>query len=194
MRSTLVGVDEVGRGPLAGPVAVGVVALGAGFDMTLLHGVRDSKQLSEKKRDEWEAKAAAWQSDGLLTYTVGFASASTIDREGIAVVIRQLVARGLEGLEVDSSLARVLLDGSLSAPKHFIQETIIGGDDSKPVISLASIVAKVARDRHMQELEVLYPQYGLAKHKGYGTVLHIKAIRTHGLTPEHRRSFCGNFI
>lgn len=186
----VLGVDEAGRGPLAGPVSVGVVAVPEGFDVALeFPGVADSKKLSEKKREKifemLEARAAL----GDVRYVVELESAAAIDEEGIAVVIRRAITRGVNALAPDASLARVLLDGSLKAPAEYVQETIIGGDATVPLISLASIAAKVTRDRLMVELAREYPGYGLEGHKGYGTKAHYEALMEQGLSAIHRRSF-----
>lgn len=189
----LLGVDEAGRGPLAGPVAVGVVAVPEGFDVGAeFPGVADSKALSEKKRERifemLEARAGSAGAGG-IAFTVEMGSAAEIDECGIAVVIRELVARGVRTLAPGAGQAYVRLDGSLKAPEEYAQETIIGGDASVPLISLASIAAKVSRDRLMVALAGEYPQYGFEKHKGYGTKAHYAALAAHGLSPIHRRTF-----
>ncbi len=186
----VIGVDEAGRGPLAGPVAVGIVMVREGFDVAKeFPGVADSKKLSEKKREALFAMLKARVARGDARYTVEFESADAIDREGIAVVIRRAIARGVNALAPDAALVRVLLDGSLKAPPEYAQETIIGGDASVPLISLASIAAKVSRDHLMLELAEKHPEYGFDKHKGYGTAAHYAALRACGLSVIHRRSF-----
>ncbi len=186
----LIGVDEAGRGPLAGPVAVGLVSVPEGFDVALeFKGVKDSKQLSEKKREQLFYLLEERAKRGDLRYQVELESAEAIDREGIAVVIRRALARGLGSLAPDSALVRVELDGGLKAPPEYAQETIIRGDETVPLISLASIAAKVTRDRLMTELAREYPHYGFEMHKGYGTKAHYEALREHGLSVVHRRSF-----
>jgi ribonuclease HII len=189
----VIGIDEAGRGPLAGPVAVGVVVVPYDFDWRLIPGVKDSKKLSEKKREAIYERATEMKTQGALRFAAGFASAHIIDTRGISSAIRSVIQRLLSGLSLDPADCIVLLDGSLRAPDIYVhQSTIIGGDDSEPVISLASICAKVSRDRLMTKLDNQYPQYGFIKHKGYGTAAHISALRTHGLSPEHRISFCKN--
>ncbi len=186
----MLGVDEAGRGPLAGPVAVGVVAVPEGFDVAAeFPGVADSKKLSEKKREEVFAMLEARVAQGDARYRVEFEDAGAIDKEGIAVVIRRAVSRGVNVLAPDAALVRVQLDGALRAPPEYAQETIINGDELIPLISLASIAAKVTRDRLMRELAKEYPQYGFEKHKGYGTRAHYDALGNHGLCAIHRRSF-----
>jgi ribonuclease HII len=120
---------------------------------------------------------------------VEFESAETIDREGIATAVRRALWRGVNALAPDAALVKVMLDGSLKAPPEYAQETIINGDELVPLISLASIAAKVSRDRLMLELAKEYPQYGFEKHKGYGTAAHYEALKKYGLSAIHRRSF-----
>jgi len=188
----MLGVDEAGRGPLAGPVAVGVVAVPEDFDVALeFPGVADSKKLSEKKREKIFEILETRVASGDTHYTVEFESAETIDREGIAIVIRRAVARGVNTLasNVGFTKSNILLDGGLKAPPEYVQETIINGDELIPLISLASIAAKVTRDRLMKKLSLQYPQYGFEQHKGYGTALHYKMLKKHGPCILHRRSF-----
>ncbi|MDB5187559.1 MAG: rnhB [Candidatus Kaiserbacteria bacterium] len=190
-----IGIDEAGRGPLAGPVSVGIVVIPQGFDWTQIENVRDSKKLSEKKRDAVFAQVKEMAANKLLMYSVGFSSAEMIDAHGIVRAIQSAMARALKNLPVDPADCEVLLDGSLVAPAHFTnQRTIIGGDDSEPSISLASICAKVSRDALVVRESSNYPQYGLDIHKGYGTKMHLENIKKHGLSPFHRRSFCKNIM
>lgn len=194
-----IGVDEAGRGPLAGPVAVGVVAVSEGFNVAKeFPGVADSKKLSEGKREKIFAMLEARVALGDARSVVEFGTASAIDARGIAVVVREAVARGVRSLaplpnpprfNLGISDVVVLLDGALHAPSEYRQQTIIGGDESVPLISLASIVAKVSRDRLMRELAAQYPAYGFDQHKGYGTKAHYAALAAHGLSAIHRRSF-----
>lgn len=192
----MLGVDEAGRGPLAGPVAVGVVAVAKGFDVAKeFPGVADSKKLSEKKREEIFEMLVARAALGGARYTIEYGAASDIDTRGIAVVVREAVARAIRALsqDVGHSMsymnAQVLLDGALRAPPEYRQQTIISGDALVPLISLASIAAKVSRDRLMRSYDRQFPVYGFAAHKGYGTKAHYEAIRKHGLSAIHRRSF-----
>jgi ribonuclease HII len=186
----MLGVDEAGRGPLAGPVSVGVVAVPEGFDVAKeFPGVKDSKKLSERKREKifemLETRAAL----GDVRFTVEFESAETIDNEGIAVAVRRALWRGVNKLAPDSALVYIQLDGTLRAPPEYSQETIINGDELVPIISLASIVAKVSRDRLMLDFAKKYPEYIFEKHKGYGTALHYEMLKKHGPCDIHRRSF-----
>lgn len=191
----LVGVDEVGRGPLAGPVAVGAVRISQNFDWSQLIGVRDSKKLSEKARETIFERALELQQSNQLHFAVCTSSASYIDTYGIVPAIKRALAESLTRLELNPEACTILLDGSLAAPAEYIhQETIIRGDDSEPVISLASIVAKVTRDRLMNSLAPKYPAYGFERHKGYGTSSHLEAIAQSGLSDIHRTSFCAKAL
>jgi ribonuclease HII len=190
----VLGVDEAGRGPLAGPVAVGAVCAPEGFDfLTEFPGLNDSKKLSEKKREALFARLVECTEAGTIQVAVVLKSAKEIDGRGIAVVIRDAVAEAVEKLLPDAKAGKVWLDGSLKAPIKYEQETVIGGDALIPAIMLASIAAKVSRDRHMVRLAAKYPEYGFEGHKGYGTKAHIQAIRERGLSDLHRLSFCKNF-
>lgn len=186
----LLGIDEAGRGPLAGPVSVGAVAVAEGFDVAKeFPGVADSKKLSEKKREALYELLAARAAEGSVRFAVEFESAATIDTEGIATAVRRALDRAVARLAPDAALAHIRLDGSLKAPPEYSQETIIGGDASVPLISLASIAAKVERDRLMRKLAEDFPQYGFEIHKGYGTRAHYDALGEFGLCAIHRRSF-----
>lgn len=190
MARFLIGVDEAGRGPLAGPVAVGCIALPASFAIEeMFPGVADSKQLSPRKREEIYKKVQYFQKIGALRYTVVFSSAQKIDRVGITKAVREAVHKGVEALAPEPEDFMVLLDGLLSAPQHYEQKTIIRGDQTEPVISLASIVAKVRRDRLMVRLARKYPKYQFDIHKGYGTKAHRAALRKYGPCAVHRTSW-----
>lgn len=198
MKRYLIGIDEAGRGPLAGPVAVGVFAVRSKAVLKNFKGVKDSKQLSEKQREEWFRLIQIHAKEGIVKYAVSMSSSEVIDTQGIVHAIRSALNRCLKRLErhefatIDS---RILLDGSLYAPDRYInQKTIIDGDAKEPIIALASICAKVTRDRKMKRLGKEYPYHGFEIHKGYGTKAHYKAIKKHGLTPDHRRSFLTNFF
>jgi ribonuclease HII len=211
VKNWLIGIDEVGRGPLAGPVVVGAMLVPADFDWALLPGVTDSKKLSEKKREVIYKQALALAASGKLWFAVAEESAQMIDDVGIVLSIQSALAQALAEVltaanknlpraalgshvpevPLGPEMVRVLLDGGLRAPAEFIhQETIIKGDAKEPVIGLASIMAKVLRDREMVRLGAEYPGYGLAAHKGYGTVDHRAAIRKQGLSAIHRATFC----
>jgi ribonuclease HII len=188
----IVGIDEAGRGPLAGPVTVGLVKIPADFDWVRVPGVNDSKKISEKKREVIFKIAKELEKQGLIEYSVKSVSAKSIDEKGIAAAIKRAIESGITELELDSESCQIKLDGSLKAPEIFTQETIIGGDGKEAVIGLASIMAKVTRDSYMMKQAELYPEYGLAQHKGYGTKAHREAIVQYGFTPIHRRSYCKN--
>lgn len=192
MRHFLIGVDEAGRGPIAGPVAVGIIVAPKNFDISkAFPGVADSKKLSKKKREEiftlLERRSSKIPS---LRYVVIFASAKVIDAKGITYAVQSSINKGITLLAPEPYGYMVLLDGLLHASPKYRQQTIIGGDVTEPIISLASIAAKVVRDRLMEKLAKKYPDYGLEQHKGYGTPKHYEAILKLGLSPVHRRSYC----
>ncbi|PIR82127.1 ribonuclease HII [Candidatus Kaiserbacteria bacterium CG10_big_fil_rev_8_21_14_0_10_59_10] len=187
----LIGIDEAGRGPLAGPVAVAAVMVPKYFDWRQVEGARDSKQMSQQARERVYRRMRALERLGALRTAVSFSPASVIDSHGIAHAIRSALEQSMAKLNADPAECDVRLDGLLSAPAQFgVQRTIVGGDDSEPVISLASIAAKVRRDRFMVRLARAHPAYGFEQHKGYGTVMHREAIRREGFCSEHRTTFC----
>jgi len=191
----IVGIDEVGRGPLAGPVTVCACVVAYNFDFNLFKGIKDSKKLSLQKREEWFVKISDLKKIGNLNFALTSVSAREIDNIGIAVAIKKALDNSLEKLSLEPKSALIKLDGALKAPEKFImQETIIKGDEKIPIISAASIIAKVMRDRYMIKQAKLYPNYGLDKHKGYGTAEHFKFIRKHGLSSIHRKSFLKKHI
>ncbi|MFC1721157.1 ribonuclease HII [Patescibacteria group bacterium] len=190
-----IGIDEAGRGPVAGPVSVGVVCISEEFAPSALEifgTVKDSKKLTEKKREEWYAKMLEEKKNGNIDFVVAFATHNDIDTIGIVPSIRRALTGAINKLCKDINCAdvKVLLDGGLHAPKEYInQETIIKGDEKEMIISMASVAAKVVRDREMVKLAEKYPEYGLEKHKGYGTKAHYEKIRENGISPIHRVSF-----
>lgn len=195
VKSILIGVDEAGRGPLAGPVAVGVVAVSHGFDITgAFPGIGDSKILAESKREELYALAVRLKKENAIDFRVRFAEARIIDEIGITKAVKQIIIGGVRSLAPSADGVHILLDGLLSAPSHYSQETIIGGDASEPVISLASILAKVSRDRLMRRLAKQFPVYGFELHKGYATKHHRERIAKHGLCEAHRKTYCQNLV
>lgn len=193
-----IGIDEAGRGPLAGPVAVGAFAIKSKKTLKKFPNIKDSKQLSERQREEWFKLIKSLQKAGELAYAVCFSSEVTIDEKGMTRAVSKATSRCLARLQKKAFCdpgATVLLDGLLRAPKHFLnQQTIIGGDESEPLIALASICAKVLRDRKMTRISKKYPGYGFEIHKGYGTKMHINAIRKLGTTPIHRVSFLSRIL
>ncbi len=191
----IVGIDEVGRGPLAGPVVLCACAVPVDFDFSLLADIRDSKKLSEKKREEWHTALIELGRTQGLNYALASVEADEIDTIGIARAIEKAVGQCLDTLKLPPDVVEVRLDGSLKAPKQFIhQRTIIKGDEKEPIISAASILAKVMRDRYMVDISSQYPEYGFGQHKGYGTATHIRAIRSHGPSPLHRRTFLSSIL
>lgn len=191
MKKIFIGIDEVGRGPLAGPVAVCAFAWLSGERFPKeLEGIKDSKKLSEKKREEWFAKISQFKKEEKCDFKVEFKSAKYIDANGISKAIRECLRLCLKKLEINPKDAHVLLDGGLKAPQEFsYQETIIKGDTKECVISAASVVAKVTRDKLMVQLSKKYPHYRFDIHKGYGTLFHRTSIRKNGISKEHRRTF-----
>lgn len=186
----VIGVDEVGRGPLAGPVCVGACLVKTARQGALLGGIRDSKQLSEKRRLLWARRLRHAATKGHCKLATALIKEAYIDRKGLSAALMLAVCRVLRRFGVAPNSCRVLLDGNLYAPRTFVfQKTIIGGDESVPLIAAASIVAKVRRDRFMCRLARRYPQYGFETHKGYGTKRHYEALRKHGISPAHRKSF-----
>jgi len=189
----LIGIDEAGRGPLAGPVAVGVVTVPTNFEWRLIPGVGDSKGIAAKKREAIFFQAQKLRHHRTLDFAVAMVGASVIDEKGIVYAVNLAMERCIHRLALNPEDCHILLDGSLVAPKTFSQETIIKGDVTEPVIGLASIVAKVTRDRFMAgTAQKRYPQYGFEQHMGYGTELHRKMITTVGRCPIHRASYCKN--
>lgn len=192
MGKIIVGIDEVGRGPLAGPVSIGIAVLFEPLDIPELN---DSKQMTEKARERVAALARELKDAGRIDFGVYSVSANVIDTRGIEFALRSAIETGLTKLKLDPSEVTLKLDGRLKAPKDFEQESLIHGDALVPAISLASVVAKVTRDHYMSHTaDHEYPIYGFKAHKGYGTAAHIHAIRTHGLCPLHRRSFLRNIV
>lgn len=189
----IIGVDEVGRGPLAGPVAAGVVCIYAEHHTKikkLFPVVRDSKKLTAKKREEWVKKIRDAEVLGYLSCAVTFVAPSVIDKKGLSYAIRTAIEKSLSAIEHDANDTKVLLDGALRAPSRYLnQETIIKGDEKELAIALASIIAKVARDARMVHLAKKFPEFGFEKHKGYGTRAHYEAIKKNGITKHHRKSF-----
>lgn len=177
------GVDEAGRGPLAGPVCAAAVILPMDCDIP---GLNDSKKLSEKKR---EALFPVIQ-EKAVAFGIGWASAEEIDRVNILQATFLAMGRAVEALDVPADYA--LIDGNRMPPLAIPGEAIVKGDATSASIAAASILAKVSRDRLLCQLDRAHPEYGFAKHKGYGTKAHYEAIREYGLLPEHRRSFLKN--
>ncbi len=192
----VIGIDEVGRGPLAGPVTVCAFAVPVQYQKELDSiGARDSKKLSAQKREAIAAKLLALKRQGKCFYQIASSSSHVIDRKGITRAISIALASALKKIGIHPRDADVYLDGSLYAPEsYFRQHTVIGGDGKIPVISCASIVAKVHRDALMDKMDLTYPHYGFLDNKGYGTRDHYRAIKSYGLTSIHRLSFLRSIL
>ena len=178
--STLCGVDEAGRGPLAGPVCAAAVMLPR---CIVIDGLNDSKKLSEKRREQLYGEITA----KALHWSVAFASVEEIEELNILGATYLAMNRAIAGLGVVPELA--LIDGNRAAGVEYNTRCVVGGDGKCADIAAASIIAKVTRDWLMYQLDRQYPGYGFAKHKGYGTAAHYAAIRELGASPVHRPSF-----
>jgi len=225
----IVGIDEVGRGPIAGPVCA------ASFKLPIINyqlliknaqkeikiPLRDSKKLNKRQREKWFDFLSQQKKKGNCDFAVSFVLPENIDKFGISKCIQKALDESLKNVisrkilsarffdeggrgatspkefparsnssPLDTNHYKLFLDGGLKAREEFIhQETIIKGDELHPVISLASIVAKVSRDKVMEKFAKVYPNYGFEKHVGYGTKAHYEAIKKYGQTPIHRKSF-----
>jgi len=180
------GVDEAGRGPLAGPVCAAAVILPLDCEIS---GLNDSKKLSEKKREALYDIII----EKAVAYSIAFGTIEEIEEHNILNATYLAMNRAIEGLKIRPDYA--LIDGN-RVPKDITVpcETIVKGDSHSCSIAAASILAKVTRDRLLLEYDKKYPEYGFAAHKGYGTAAHYAAIKEHGITPVHRRSFLKNVL
>ena len=178
--SSVCGLDEAGRGPLCGPVVAAAVILPLGLE---IEGLNDSKKLTEKKRE------ALFEviKEKAIAYAISEASPAEIDEINILNASMLAMRRAVEALPVTADFA--LIDGNCSRGFNIPTETVVKGDAKSYSIAAASILAKVTRDRQCEELDKAYPEYGIAKHKGYPTKEHMDAVREHGPSPIHRRSF-----
>lgn len=176
----IAGVDEAGRGPLAGPVVAAAVILD---DLNPVQGLADSKILTAQRREKLfhEIRAKA------LCCSIAEASVEEIEQLNILQATLLAMRRAVDGLRLKPKL--VLIDGNRLPTLSMRAEAIVKGDASVPAISAASILAKVHRDRWCVEFDLQYPQYGFAQHKGYGTAAHLTALREHGACPQHRKTF-----
>lgn len=182
---TVCGIDEAGRGPLCGPVVAAAVILPDEYNILYIN---DSKKLSEKKREEVYKEIDKYA----VTYGVGIVSPERIDEINILQATYEAMRTAIHKLSVTPD---ILLNDAVTIPMVDIKQVpIIKGDAKSQSIAAASIMAKVTRDHLMEEYDKLYPEYGFAKHKGYGTAAHIKAIKEYGPCPIHRRTFIKNFI
>lgn len=183
----VVGLDEVGRGSVAGPLAVGAVVLDS---KRVIEGLNDSKKISPDKRkriaQEIKENAIAWH--------VFYVEAADIDRQGMARSLRQAFSGALQAIDAaNPGISKVLIDGNpLGIDER--EESVVKGDSKSASIAAASIIAKVERDTLMEELDSTFPQYGFSSHKGYGSQEHIEAIKKFGLSSVHRETFCQSFI
>ncbi len=187
----VIGVDEVGRGPLAGPVVAAAVSFKTPHASPLWEGITDSKRLSESKRILF--------SDFITTEAfsaVGLASVEEIEQLNILQASLVAMRRALANLKLDLSNSAILVDGKFLIPQLVCKEqrAVVKGDSLIHSIAAASIVAKVHRDAIMDDLSKQFPQYEFAKHKGYGTRAHIQSIKKYGLSPVHRVRFCGKIV
>ena len=216
MEKYIIGIDEVGRGPIAGPVAVCAFLCKEGdVDQIIQESglpIRDSKKLTKIQRGKWYKYLRNCQKEGKCDFAVNYVTAENIDKFGISKCIQKALNSSLAKLDVQNFLRvgapgervkrgnfahpvlinqiYVYLDGGLKAPKEYVnQQTVIKGDELYPIISLASIVAKVSRDNVMQNFAKEYPEYGFENHAGYGTKAHYEAIKKHGTTSLHRKTF-----
>ena len=183
--STLCGVDEAGRGPLAGPVCAAAVILPHGIE---IHGLNDSKKLTEKMREELYKIII----DCALSYGIAFAEVPEIEERNILAATHLAMNRAIAQLKITPELA--LIDGNQTKGIEHNCLSVVGGDAKCGSIAAASILAKVTRDRLMLEYDEIYPQYGFSKHKGYGTLEHYEALREFGPCPIHRGSFLKKFF
>ncbi len=181
--SCVAGVDEVGRGALAGPLVTAAVALSPQVRPAWLRDLRDSKQLSARQRERLAPLIRA----GALQYAIGWVPASELDALGLTAALRLACRRAIEQLAAPPDV--VLADGRDDLRLRCPTEMVVKGDATVASIATASIIAKVARDAWMSALDERYPGYGFARHKGYGTAAHLDALRELGPCPEHRRSF-----
>lgn len=193
----IVGLDEVGRGALAGPVFTAACWIKPGFFekagiWTLTSEIRDSKKMSKKKRSEASERLAYLKSEGLIDYALASASVKEIDRYNIAGATQRAFVRSLEKVvagKLISAQPLILVDGRPLKGVSFEHKAIVGGDDRSLAIAMASILAKVARDQWMEVLHLDFPQYDWKSNKGYGTLAHREGIRAHGVCCQHRTLF-----
>lgn len=187
----VIGIDEVGRGPLAGPVVVVCVALPDTVDLKKSGlPLRDSKKLTEKQRKAWCAWIKARKE---IKYAVARSAPATIDRINISQAANHAAYRAYKKVTGNSNTP-ALLDAGIKLPKTIPQKAIIKGDEKVPAIALASILAKVARDGFMERMHKRYPAYNFKENKGYGTAVHIKALKRYGPCLLHRLTFIKNLV
>lgn len=190
VKRIIIGIDEAGRGPLAGPVSVCALAILKKLPKELMGEIKDSKQLSEIQREFLYKKLVSAKKRGYISFAQSFSSAKIIDTKGIVYAICSAMGRCLRRLNISPAKATILLDGALRAPEEYTnQRTIIRGDATVRAIALASIVAKVRRDHLMKKYAKTFPGFGFEVHKGYGTKAHYGAIKQKGILAIHRLTF-----
>ena len=189
LKKWVVGIDEVGRGPIAGPIAVCAFILLDKKEINKLSWIKDSKKMKESMRENAYKVMKQLKRKGKVNYAVSMRDNEFIDKWGIEKATRSSIKSCLNKLRLNPNKIFVKLDGRLYAPKEYKQETIVRGDNRVKMISCASVVAKVSRDRLMRKLSLKHPGYKFDKNKGYGSKLHYKAIKKYGITDLHRRSF-----
>ncbi len=187
----VVGIDEVGRGPLAGPITVGVVCVPVTFSWKECHDLKDSKQLTEAMRNRWYQWIKRHPS---IRASVSSVSAKEIDRIGIVAAGNLAARRALKKLKLSPKTAAIQLDYGLVVGTQWKQTAYIKGDERFPAIALASIYAKVTRDTYMTRIARQFPRYGFEVHKGYGTKKHRMSIKKSGISSLHRKTFCKKVI
>lgn len=193
----LIGVDEAGRGPLAGPVAIGTSYISKKeskkvFSILKKHRLNDSKQVKESDREKLYKLLSQMKKEKILNFEVSLISADIISKKGISYAIKLGIEKNLKKLKIKPQQSILELDGALKVPegKWGRASVIVKGDTIKPSIMIASILAKVTRDRHMKKLSKKYPQYEFEIHKGYGTKKHREYIQKYGISKEHRVGWC----
>lgn len=179
------GVDEAGRGPLCGPVVAAAVILAKNAH---IEGVNDSKKLSEKKREKLFDDIM----ENAVAVGIGMSDVDVIEKINILGATKEAMKEAISNLNIKPDY--VLIDGNQDININIDRQTVVSGDARSQSIAAASIIAKVTRDRMLKQYDEMYPEYGFAKHKGYGTKAHIEAIKEYGLTPIHRPSFCTKFV
>ena len=196
----LIGVDEAGRGALAGPVSVGAVLMPEDFDwreayaLVTRHGeprLRDSKQLTAQQRNVLYDYIA---SRAILRHACAFVDAKVIDEIGIVNAAYEAASVAIGRLGANPEHIEIMLDAGLKAPSQWVQHSYVRGDETYPAIAFASIVAKVSRDRLMESLPEDFAPYRFEDHKGYGTLAHRRSIKKYGLSVLHRSSFCSRIV